>query len=397
VNDELYALNADARRLLEYLYSIAIKVGGRTFQISPRDPHTKESTGLDGEPYMRAASWLVRKKLAKWFASGGSLTIEEYGIQVAGDEGLLDHELPVARGVEPQRGTEEGSMAPTTTTRIFISHSSADVEIAKAVLSLIKAGLEVPTGAILCSSVDGHKLEGGDDAPEVLRAHLKGCNVVLCVLTKRSLSSSYVLMELGAAWAFKKRAIPLLGPGATLGDLPGPFKDIIALSMEHTPDMAGVIETIAKETGFVRTHNLAEITAMAQALKDKVTVSGTPGVAPPPFAPNPTPAPAPAAAPPADMHDDEANVLLEVWLKDVAEAVHSLKTRSPQIIAPADIAARAGVPEPKVQSLLAVAAIEHDYIGVTVKRLANGKFHLDIGPARVRRTRDRFGRDGWER
>jgi hypothetical protein len=54
--------------------------------------------------------------------------------------------------------------------------------------------------------------------------------------------------------------------------------------------------------------------------------------------------PAATAAPPAVMHDDEARVLLETWLSDVAERVHSHKARSPQIIVPADIATQAGVP-----------------------------------------------------
>ncbi len=51
------------------------------------------------------------------------------------------------------------------------------------------------------------------------------------------------------------------------------------------------------------------------------------------------------------MHDDEAKVLLESWLSELAEQVHGHKVRSPQIIAPADIATQAGVPEAKVVSL----------------------------------------------
>src|SRR5580698_9711374 len=54
-------LNMKARSLLAYLHAWAIKVGGRPFSITPDDPDTLQSTGLDHEGYMRAASWLVRK------------------------------------------------------------------------------------------------------------------------------------------------------------------------------------------------------------------------------------------------------------------------------------------------------------------------------------------------
>lgn len=98
------------------------------------------------------------------------------------------------------------------------------------------------------------------------------------------------------------------------------------------------------------------------------------------------------------MHDDKAKVLLELWLSELAEKVHGHRgLRSPQILAPADIATQAGVPEPKVVSLLAVVALENEHFGATVKRLHDGDFHLDIGPARVRQVRNRgFGSDGWE-
>lgn len=288
MNDELRDLNGMARRLLVYLHSWAVKGGGRPFSISPHDPATLSATELDSEAYMKAAWWLVRKHLAEWFASGGSLTITEYGIQVAGDDSLLDNELPTAAET-PSRLRTNGVMGPSgngdeimpsTGPKIFISHAGGDARIAKALIDLIEAGLEVPTGTIRCTSVDGYKLDGGDDAPEVLRENLKVCSVVLGMLTKTSISSSYVLMELGAAWAFKKRAIPLIGPGATFGDLPGPFRDIHALRMAHEPDMSGLIKTLAKETGFTETNNFPKIIATLKALTETMVLSGALGVSP---------------------------------------------------------------------------------------------------------------------
>jgi predicted nucleotide-binding protein len=120
MNDELRDLNEMARKLLEYLHSWAVRVGGRPFSISPHDPDTLTTTGLDGETYMKAASWLVRKSLAKWHASGGSMTITEYGIQVAEDAGLLDHELPTQRATS---NSENRTMAMSADKKkVFIIH-----------------------------------------------------------------------------------------------------------------------------------------------------------------------------------------------------------------------------------------------------------------------------------
>jgi hypothetical protein len=154
--------------------------------------------------------------------------------------------------------------------RIFISHASQDAKLAKRLINFIEASLDAPRGTIRCTSVAGYRLDGGDDASEVLRVNLQECDVVLGMLTSASVASSYVLMELGAAWAFAKRAIPLIGPGATFGDLPGPFKDIHALRMDLDTDMMSMHETVQKCTGLQPINNLPK---MMEALKEFVTAA----------------------------------------------------------------------------------------------------------------------------
>jgi hypothetical protein len=163
-----------------------------------------------------------------------------------------------------------------TATKIFLSHASLDADLAKALIDLIEAGVEARTGHIRCTSVPGYKLDGGDRAPDVLRQNLEACGVVVGILTKKSVSSSYVLMELGAAWAFRKRAILLVGPGASFGDLPGPFRDVHALHMADESDMAGLNKTIAAATGLPETGNGAKVQVALKALSALVSASSTP-------------------------------------------------------------------------------------------------------------------------
>jgi hypothetical protein len=173
----------------------------------------------------------------------------------------------VAAGrVELAEEWAESKIMSVTKTRIFISHAAADAELAAALITLVEAGVETPTGTIRCTSVPGYNLEGGDDGPEVLRKNLSSSGVVLGLLTTRSIASSYVLMELGAAWAFEKRAIPLIGPGATFGDLPGPFKDVHALTMTSKTDMAELIPTIARYAQLAPTNNAGKVQAALESL-----------------------------------------------------------------------------------------------------------------------------------
>jgi hypothetical protein len=280
-------------------------------------------------------------------------------------------------GVEAGANSMSTETEMPSTLRIFISHASGDAALAKNLIDLIEAGLEVPTGSIRCTSVPGYKLEGGDDAPDVLRENLKSCSVVLGMLTKASISSSYVLMELGVAWAFKKRAIPLIGPGVAFSDLPGPFKDIHALKMDHDADMSSLLNTLARATGLIETNNMPKaITALAglkAALGPTTPASGV--STRPPFDPKPV------SAPPVAMDDDEAVVHLEAWLDQLANSV-----QTPMILGSPEIAVQARVPEAKAP-LVARVAMQNQHFGVSVTQLQSGKFRFDIGARKIRVVR----------
>jgi hypothetical protein len=196
--------------------------------------------------------------------------------------------------------------------RIFISHSSADAGLAQKLIHLIEAGVDAPGGTIRCTSVDGYKLEGGDDAPDELRRNLEHCGVVLGLLTSASIESSYVLLELGAAWAFRKRAIPLLGPGASFKDLPGPFGDLHALRLVDDVAMIGLAETLSKHTGLALTHSATKIAAAAKALSHQADMlTGSTRTKPA----------EPGASTPATlqaMGDDDITMNLRAWFADVS-------------------------------------------------------------------------------
>jgi hypothetical protein len=61
-----------------------------------------------------------------------------------------------------------------TAVRIFVSHSSEDVEMATKLVLLLEASVAIPDRSLRCTSVPGYKLEAGDDRAEVLRSNT-GC------------------------------------------------------------------------------------------------------------------------------------------------------------------------------------------------------------------------------
>jgi hypothetical protein len=108
--------------------------------------------------------------------------------------------------------------------RLFISHAHRDADIARRLVDVIIANLDVPGGELRCTSVPGYQLDLGTMAPDVLRRELGSALCVIALLTPSSLGSDWVLFELGAAWANVKVSIPLLAGGPEDKDIPGPLR-----------------------------------------------------------------------------------------------------------------------------------------------------------------------------
>lgn len=182
--------------------------------------------------------------LVEGLAEGSSVSDEQwvtgYRIDAPTGEGrklLLGMSGQAETAAEP-----EGSL-------IFISHSSKDAEIAQALVNLFRAGLDVDLQAIRCSSLDGHRLPGGTSVERYIQAQIKAAKCFLGLLTPASISSTYVLFELGARWGLGMPMIPLVAAGLNKGSLPGPLSGFNALSCESTGDLFQLVDETAKAIG----------------------------------------------------------------------------------------------------------------------------------------------------
>jgi hypothetical protein len=131
---------------------------------------------------------------------------------------------------------------------VFISHSSKDADLALALIELLKAGLGLLSDQIRCSSVDGYRLPVGVNTEAKLRGEVNEASVVIGLITPSSLSSAFVMFELGARWGANRFLAPLLA-GVKPADLSGPLALLNALSSSNEAQLYQLLDNISVQLG----------------------------------------------------------------------------------------------------------------------------------------------------
>lgn len=161
---------------------------------------------------------------------------------------------------------------------VLISHSSKDAELAAALIDLLKSGIGLLAEQIRCTSVDGYRLPVGVNTEAKLREEVKAAAVVIGLVTPNSLSSSYVMFELGARWGAGLFIAPLTA-GIEAGKLSGPLSLINALSANTEAQLHQLLTDIGNQLGlhpqsaasYLR--NLTAVRTLADAVVNTKTVT----------------------------------------------------------------------------------------------------------------------------
>ena len=154
-------------------------------------------------------------------------------------------------GGPPGYGVDESSTAvqqarSTTSMRVFISHSSSDVDVAELLIELLRNALHLRSDEIRCTSVDGYRMHAGAPIDEELRAEVHDAELLVGLITPDSMRSAYVIFELGARWGAEKPMIPLLASGATSEHLEGPLAGINAIDARESGQVYQFVENAAR-------------------------------------------------------------------------------------------------------------------------------------------------------
>ncbi len=120
----------------------------------------------------------------------------------------------------------------------------------QALVACLESCLQIPDGAIRCTAVEGYRLDVGADSDDSLRQGVEACTAVIGVLTRQSLASGYVIMELGAAWGLKKATYPLVADDVEFASIPDPIRRKHAARISNVGDVTGLVKAIENTCGF---------------------------------------------------------------------------------------------------------------------------------------------------
>ncbi len=145
--------------------------------------------------------------------------------------------------------TADSESIGTGPVRVFISHSSADRELAERITRLFRLAMNLHPGSIRCTSVDGHRLPGGVDTSDTLKREIVEAEVFIGLISQSSNESAYVLFELGARWGASKILMPVLAPGMSFADMKGPISDVNAFSVTDEGQLHALLSSVREKLG----------------------------------------------------------------------------------------------------------------------------------------------------
>lgn len=96
---------------------------------------------------------------------------------------------------------------PKSAYLVFISHSARDQWVARQ-MALAIEGKGRPYR--VKSFLDEKDVESGDHIHESIRESIRDCDEFMVLLTRRSASRAWVLIEMGAAWVLRKRVVAVM-------------------------------------------------------------------------------------------------------------------------------------------------------------------------------------------
>jgi hypothetical protein len=118
---------------------------------------------------------------------------------------------------------------PQLSPTVFISHVTADNALAHRVRDLLRSSLD----AKVFTSED---LSAGENWEAQLRKQLSASDYVVALVSPKSVHSTYVLQDLGAAWALRKPIISVATRPDVVSTLPVPASEYQLIELKNIDD-----------------------------------------------------------------------------------------------------------------------------------------------------------------
>jgi hypothetical protein len=113
--------------------------------------------------------------------------------------------------VQPESNAPSMSEVKHDKFRIFISHSSKDVDIVTRFVDyILDNSLGISSEQVFCTSIEGLGIRSGEDFRETIKEELLRSNMVIQLISKNYKASEICLNEMGAAWVLSKKVVPFV-------------------------------------------------------------------------------------------------------------------------------------------------------------------------------------------
>jgi hypothetical protein len=225
-------IERDAYKLLVILFE-----NNPNGEYSFNGKNIQDLSGLKPIDINNAIDFLDKKGLIKRFDLGENHPYNFDSVLLNGEGNFQYHELN-------KFDESKDYFKNKKSMKIFISHSHKDVEIAKALIELLRVALNLKAEDIRCTSVDGYRLPAGISTVEQLKFEIHDCEVLIGLISPSSISSYYVLFELGARWGASKPLIPLIASEKGADLLKGPLQGINALNITSESQLFQLISDL---------------------------------------------------------------------------------------------------------------------------------------------------------
>jgi hypothetical protein len=117
---------------------------------------------------------------------------------------------------------------------VFISHASADQELADAFGRLLEGGINISQKQIFCTSLEDQGIPAGQDFKAFIQAKLDDSKIVIALISQNYYASAFCMCELGATWIRAKDFIPFIVPPLGFDDLKGVLSGMQVLRINDT-------------------------------------------------------------------------------------------------------------------------------------------------------------------
>ncbi len=114
--------------------------------------------------------------------------------------------------------------------RLFVSFVHEDEQLASAAQDLLQTELNLSEEVFLSS--DKSQIYAGDLGLQKIKEALSAAEIVILMLSQRSVARPWVNFEAGAAWMADKKVIPVCYGSLSKDALPHPYSAIQALNLQ---------------------------------------------------------------------------------------------------------------------------------------------------------------------